>query len=136
MAKVTALGAIAVAFVVSTGCTLEDVDPVGMWGFTGKYGAGTCFPVGGMGFGSITVSDGPQGYQFQSPFPGVTTTGSVACNAKGCSMSAMQVVSDSGTTNVWNLTLTSDDAITGSGSTTGSNPSCSQAIVDITGSRT
>jgi len=138
MVKLTAsFVLVTIALAAGAGCALEDVDPVGTWGISGKYGAGTCFPVGGMAVGSIKVTPAPQGgYQFQSVFPGVTTTGNIVCDTGGCSMSATEVSSATGTTNVWSLTLTPDDAITGSGSMSGSNPSCSQALVDITGSRT
>jgi hypothetical protein len=124
-------------FILLAGCAIDDVDPVGTWSFSGKYGAGNCFAVGGMAANSIKVTQGAQGgYQFQNAFPGVTTTGSINCNARGCAMSASETSSATGTTNVWSLTLTPDDAITGSGSMTGTNPSCSQALIDITGSRT
>ncbi len=131
--KMSALSKVVVALVTTfafAGCG-GDVDPTGVWMFTAKYGAGNCFPVGGMGGGSFTVLDGPNNtYDVRSA--GSTVTAAIDCNSSGCAMTAMEVASTTVTIN-WSLTLTSDGKITGSGSMAGTSPNCSQAIIDVTG---
>jgi len=120
------------------GCAIEDVDAVGTWQFTAKFGAGTCFTVGDTyPLGAIRVTGGPGAYQCQnaSGLPGITTACNIACETGGCAMSASETTASTGQVYMWSLMLGVDDAITGSGNTTGTNPTCSQSLIDVMGSR-
>lgn len=133
-----------IAIVVMTGiltgsaCTTEPVDPTGFWSFTGQYGTGNC-PLleDELVERAFNVINGPSdSYQLLGFEPNQEIIGNMACNTAGCTLSAVETLTVITTVQFkfnWNLELTPNDKIVGSGSFQAED--CSQVIVNISGSK-
>ena len=120
---------------LSSGCTTQEVDPLGNWNVTLTWGAGTCGFVGADAV-TFTITEAANGYLI-SGNPTATVTGTITCTDKDCKLSATEIEPIVGGTvsASYNLLLKADNTITGSG-TIGFSDSqpCNHAFM-VTGRR-
>ncbi len=119
--------------------TPSPVVPTGTWNMTLTWGSGTCSQTGAASFVLAVTSAAGGGYNLGISDPTFTTTGTMNCNATQCVLSASLTQTVAAGTGIFsmNLTLSTSNAITGSGTLSQSpvsGSSCTQPF-SVTGTK-
>jgi hypothetical protein len=101
----------------SAGCATNTLDPKGNWNMTWAWGSGDCNMTGTQPDSETITQDSSGKYLLSSATPGTTVTGMIVCSATSCQMTMAEAAVINGNNGMLsaNLTLKSDNSISGSG---------------------